>query len=106
MIQGFITYDLAVSLHRKVQGIQGRASLLDQLQRAAESVVLNLAEGKGRATVKDRARFYSIALGSLREVRAALDLLLVEDEALLDQVDHIGACLYRLINPKNREGGP
>ena len=54
-----------------------RAPLRDQLERAAASVCLNIAEGCGRATRRDRLHFFSIALGSAMECAAALDLLRV-----------------------------
>jgi four helix bundle protein len=43
--------------------------LSDQLYRAVGSVGANVAEGYGRGTGKDRARFYEYALGSTRESR-------------------------------------
>ena len=43
--------------------------LSDQLYRAIGSVSANIAEGYGRGTGKDRARFYEYALGSARESR-------------------------------------
>ena len=49
---------------------QDRA-LADQLKRAAQSVVLNIAEGRGNDAGNARARF-STACGSAKEVRAAL----------------------------------
>ncbi|MHC4600174.1 MAG: four helix bundle protein [Planctomycetota bacterium] len=48
----------------------------DHLDRALDSIVLNIAEGAGKERgSKDRARFYRIALGSAKEAGAALDLL-------------------------------
>jgi len=46
-------------------------SLADQLKRAAQSVVLNIAEARGNDAGNARARF-STACGSAKEVRAAL----------------------------------
>ncbi len=43
--------------------------LSDQLYRAVGSIGANVAEGYGRGTGKDRARFYEYALGSARESR-------------------------------------
>ncbi len=44
-------------------------SLADQLYRAAGSVSGNIAEGYGRQSGKDQARYYEYALGSAREAR-------------------------------------
>ena len=41
--------------------------IVEQLLNSVASVSANVAEGYGRPTMRDRARFYSIALGSLRE---------------------------------------
>jgi len=46
-------------------------SLAEQLKRAAQSVVLNIAEGRGNDAGNARARFCT-ACGSAKEVRAAL----------------------------------
>ena len=48
-------------------------SLADQLKRAAQSVVLTLAEARGNDAGHAKARF-STACGSATEVRAALNL--------------------------------
>ena len=42
--------------------------LISQMNRAAVSVISNLAEGSARATDKDKARFYEIAYGSAIEL--------------------------------------
>jgi len=49
-----------------------RATLGDQLRRAAVSVYANIAEGHGRATRRDALRFYAIAAASLQELDAHL----------------------------------
>ena len=48
-------------------------SLADQLKRAAQSVVLNIAEARGSDAGNARARFCT-ACGSAKEVRAALNV--------------------------------
>jgi four helix bundle protein len=45
----------------------------DQVERAASSIVLNLAEG-GRRNGRDPRRFWDMAHGSAGEIRGALDL--------------------------------
>jgi four helix bundle protein len=47
----------------------------DQLERASLSVVLNIAEGSGRRSRRDKARFYTSARGSATEVAALMDVL-------------------------------
>ena len=54
-----------------------RAPLRDQLERAAASICLNLAEGCGRRAGRDRLHFFAIAQGSAMECAAAVDILRV-----------------------------
>lgn len=59
-----------------------RFGLTNQLRRAAVSVSLNIAEGRGRETDKDFSRFLMIARGSLFEVVSALQI--AQDLGFLD----------------------
>ena len=78
---------------------QDRA-LADQLKRAAQSVVLNIAEGRGSDAGNARARF-STACGSAKEVRAALNVasnwgyIEAQRATHLDEVCAITWCLGR-----------
>ena len=49
--------------------------VLDQFKRAFVSIPLNIAEGAGKHTPKDQARFYDIARGSALECGACLDVI-------------------------------
>jgi len=44
-------------------------NLADQLERAVDSIGINISEGYGRLHGRERARFYEFALGSAREAR-------------------------------------
>jgi four helix bundle protein len=55
--------------------IRNISALRDQIYRAADSVVLNIAEGTGRHAQADKRRHYSYARGSAMECGAALALL-------------------------------
>jgi four helix bundle protein len=74
----FVSYEVSLDLIRALKDIvpivrRHDAGLADQLLRAANSVVLNLGEGRKSADGNQR-RFYTYANGSAGEVRAALDL--------------------------------
>lgn len=62
--------------------------LVSQMRRAAVSVVSNIAEGSGRTSQKDQARFYQIAFSSLIELLnqfiIANDLNYISQNALMD----------------------
>jgi four helix bundle protein len=63
-----------------------KAAAKDQLDRASTSIPLNIAEGNGKFSAKDRARFFEIARGSALECAACLDVLLVRKLASEQQV--------------------
>lgn len=68
--------DLAALVYKLTQGFPDseRFGLTSQIRRAATSVSLNIAEGKGRGSKKDFARFLYTAKGSLLEVVSAIHL--------------------------------
>ena len=59
----------------------------DQLDRASTSVALNIAEGNGKFSAKDRCRFFDIAHGSALECSAGLDILVARRKLNIDQVN-------------------
>jgi len=61
--------DIAVELPK------GHAERSDQLVRATESVVRNIAEGAGRWSEADSAKHYEIARGEAMECAASLDVM-------------------------------
>jgi four helix bundle protein len=70
-------YRVAVQFHRSLvplKHVRGAADLRDQLFRASESIVLNIAEGAGRYGADDKRRFYRMANGSAMECVGALKL--------------------------------
>jgi len=53
---------------------RGRGSLSDQLQRAALSIPLNIAEGAGEYSIDEKVRFYRMAKRSATECAGILDV--------------------------------
>ena len=66
--------------------IGAKAAAKDQLDRASTSIPLNIAEGNGKFSTRDRARFFEVARGSALECAACLDVLLVRKLANEEQV--------------------
>lgn len=63
--------------------IDERFGLCDQLRRAVMSIPINIAEGFGRFSSKEKAHFIQIAYGSLNEVMCELELAF--DEGYVNQ---------------------
>jgi four helix bundle protein len=62
------------------------ADVKDQLDRASTSMPLNIAEGNGKYTPKDRCRFFDVAHGSALECAAGLDVLVVKGKLTADRI--------------------
>ena len=96
MLKKFTVFQTAKEFHWECKSLKVPRYLQDQLLRASASIALNIAEGSGKRTVADQARFYSIALGSLRECQAILELERIVDPHLKDLVNQLGAMLFKL----------
>ena len=73
-----VAYDVALELIRALRPVVAQlkahsSAAADQVERAASSIVLNLAEGDRRQG-RDRKRFFDMAHGSAGEIRGALEL--------------------------------
>ncbi len=103
-LAGLDAYRVAVEFYRHLrQGTRGRRGhVVEQLLRAAESIVLNVAEAYP-AVGADRARRFRIAANEAAECHAALDLMQIRGEVggsalamLRDLLDRERAMLWRL----------
>lgn len=54
--------------------LEEKFALCSQIRRAVTSIPINIAEGFGRFSSKEKARFIEIAFGSLTEVSCELEL--------------------------------
>lgn len=76
-------YQFALAFYEWSESVIDRVpkshTLHDQLDRARTSIVLNIPEGNGKHTAKDRCRFFDNSRGSALECAACLDLMRIKD---------------------------
>ena len=67
-----LAVEFSVGVHDSIKKFppEERFDLTSQSRRAANSIVLNIAEGSGRGTKKDFSHFLDVALGSTFETVA------------------------------------
>jgi four helix bundle protein len=78
--------------------IAGKAAAKDQLDRASTSLPLNIAEGNGKFSAADRARFLEIARASALECAACLDVLAVRKLISPERIIPAKEQLARIVN--------
>jgi four helix bundle protein len=78
--------------------IIAKAAAKDQLDRASTSLPLNIAEGNGKFSAADRARFLEIARGSALECAACLEVLAVRKLISEERVVFAKEQLVRIVN--------
>jgi len=105
----FIVYDLALQMLKGFKPLIDQVRhhdrpLADQMQRAGQSVFLNIAEGQSGRGKNELARF-NTALCECREARAALRLAVAWGYVGLDagesvdgDLDQVAAILWTLVN--------
>ena len=72
--------------------------VVDQIDRASTSIVLNLAEGNGRRATKQRARFFDDARGSATECAGCLDLMVAKRLVSAERVEEGKTILVRVVS--------
>ena len=91
-------YRLARLHFGHVLGLAAASCAKDHLDRAAESVLLNIAEGSGKPKGSaDRRKFYCIALGSAKECACAWTLLCMRGRADEQLARRARAILLRIV---------
>ena len=80
----------------------GNAHIRDQLRRASDSIVNNIAEGAGEFRPAEKARFYRIALRSCTESAATLHTGQRRRIADLDAVEDARKLLKRVVEMLTR----
>ena len=77
--------------------VQRRRELIEQLDRASLSVLLNTAEGNGKRQGRLRAKYFDDARGSAFECAACLDASVAKRLASVDRVQPGKEMLARVV---------
>ena len=94
--------DLIVEIYQVTKKLPDseRFGLFQQMRRSATSIPSNIAEGYGRTTRPDFARFVDIALGSARELQTQLEICkrlnYFDSTELIGRTEEVARILYGL----------
>jgi len=98
--------------HTLLDGVDVAGSVRNQLERAATSIPLNIAEGNVKSSPRDRRRYWEIALGSTVECAAIMDVLVARDLRASTEVssgkealERIVSMLINLVQSTDAQGG-
>ena len=111
-----VVYQVAIEFvawsHTLLNGVDAAGSVRTQLERAATSIPLNIAEGNVKSSPRDRRRYWEIALGSTVECAAILDVLIArrlradtEVARGKDTLERIVSMLVKLVQSTDVQGG-
>ena len=78
--------DFIAWLSALLESIVRAGDVKDHLDRASTSIALNVAEGNGKYTAKDRCKYFDSAHGSALECAAGLDILVARVLLTPDQI--------------------
>jgi four helix bundle protein len=93
----FITWVTTLLAKIKQRRTDARITdVVDQLDRASISALLNTAEGNGRRQRRTRARFFDHARGSTTECAACLDALVAKGVCSGGEIDESKQLLLRI----------
>jgi four helix bundle protein len=99
-------FELGLAVYRLTEAMPAheRFGLISQLRRGAVSLASNIAEGYGRGTTQDYARFLRVARGCLYELETQIQFAIrlgyveaAECEPIQSQLDECGRVLAGLI---------
>ena len=93
----FITWvtPLLANVKQQLTGVR-IAEVLDQLDRASLSALLNTAEGNGRRQRRTGAKFFDDARGSASECAACLDALVAKGICTAQEIDNSKRLLVQI----------
>jgi four helix bundle protein len=97
-----IVYNRSLEFVEFVENLLSRfkdkLNVYDQIDRSSTSIPLNIAEGTGKFTSKDKNRYYDIARGSAVESAACLDVLLRRNRITIEENTKGKEILFEIVS--------
>ena len=97
-----IVYNRSLEFVEYVENLLSRfkdkLNVYDQIDRSSTSILLNIAEGTGKFTSKDKNRYYDIARGSAVESAACLDALLRRNRITIEENTKGKEILFEIVS--------
>jgi len=75
-----------VWLNDILEKVEKKYAVHNQLDRVSTSVVLNIPEGNGKFTSKDRCKYFDVSRGSALECAGGLDILVAKNILSFEEV--------------------
>ena len=97
LVAGENVCDVSVFAVRTYGDIVQCRTAVGQLDRASTSIPLNIAEGNGKRSTRDRCRYFDTSRGSALEPAAALDVLVARRVLSPAEVQAGKALLLRIV---------
>jgi four helix bundle protein len=80
-----------------LEGVSRAGDVKDHLDRASTSIPLNIAEGNGKYSKRDRCRYFDTATGSSFECAAGLDVLVAKGKPPPEEINPGKQRLCRIV---------
>jgi four helix bundle protein len=81
-----------------LEQVPKRFSVHDQLDRASTSIPLNIAEGNGKFSNRDRCRFLDIARNSALECAACMDVIVAKKCVRAEEVEYGKKMVHTIVS--------
>ena len=96
--------NIIIDLSENLNTSRNHFRLIEQLEAAATSIPMNIAEGKGRYSRKDFSHFLIIARGSLYETLTLLEIFQIRNWISIDdfeRIESLGVEIAKMLNALN-----
>jgi four helix bundle protein len=81
-----------------LQRFKYKISVIEHLDEASTSISLNIAEGTGKFTPKDKCKYFDVSRGSALECSSCLDIFNIKKKISEDEYNSGKKLLYEIVS--------